>query len=253
MELVGQAWALVSVWQREILAALSSVLRAGDMPSLLALGIGLGALHALTPGHGKLALAAFLAGSRGTALKGLRIAAMAALMHVATGAVLYALFAALLRPAASLSGRGEPVVTTLGYGLVALAGALMVLQAFRPRGTSHHAAFTITAGIGVLPCPLTITVLGFALAQASMAHAAILLMALALGVAATLATVALMAVFASQIVVGIARHHAGQLEHYGRYLQAGFGCAVILLAALGGFGGVSWPALKGPSLSLAIL
>ena len=29
MELVGQAWALVSVWQREILAALSSVRRAG--------------------------------------------------------------------------------------------------------------------------------------------------------------------------------------------------------------------------------
>lgn len=29
MELVGQAWALVSVWQREILAALSATLRAG--------------------------------------------------------------------------------------------------------------------------------------------------------------------------------------------------------------------------------
>ncbi|KZD06201.1 hypothetical protein [Oceanibaculum pacificum] len=238
MELVGQAWALVSAWQREILAALSSVLRTGDMPSLLALGAGLGALHALTPGHGKLALAAFLADSRGTALKGLRIAALAALMHVATGAVLYAVFTALLRPAASLSGRGEPMVTTLGYGLVALAGALMVLQAFRPHDASRPTAFTITAGIGVLPSPLTITVLGFALAQASMAHAAILLMALALGVAATLAAVALMAVFASRIVVGIARQHAERLEHYGRYLQAGFGCAVIVLAALGGFGGV---------------
>jgi ABC-type nickel/cobalt efflux system permease component RcnA len=49
----------------------------------LAIGVGLGALHAFAPGHGKTVMAAYLVGERGTVRDGLLIAVTVAVTHTA--------------------------------------------------------------------------------------------------------------------------------------------------------------------------
>ena len=64
----------------------------------------------------------------------------------------------------SITGRGSPTFTVLGYGLIIVAGAVMLFQSVRPASAGHDGP-VLTGGIGLLPCPLTISVLGFAWVQ----------------------------------------------------------------------------------------
>ena len=88
--------------QRWIYTALSADLTAFAatrdwlaLAAVLPTGILFGAVHALTPGHGKSILASYLAGSRLAALRAFAVAAVLALTHVGS-AVLLALLAAPL-------------------------------------------------------------------------------------------------------------------------------------------------------------
>ena len=69
----------------------------------------------------------------------------------------------------------------VGYGLIVLAGLMMLVQSLRVSANTHDGAHALTAGIGLLPCPLTISVLGFAWAQSSAAMVGLVLLSLALG------------------------------------------------------------------------
>ena len=88
--------------QRWIYAALSADLVAfaanrdwTALATVLPAGVLFGAVHALTPGHGKSVLASYLIGSRLAALRAAAVAAVLALTHVGS-AVLLALIAAPL-------------------------------------------------------------------------------------------------------------------------------------------------------------
>jgi ABC-type nickel/cobalt efflux system permease component RcnA len=83
--------------------ALATELRAGGA-STLWLAFGLGALHALTPGHGKAALAAYFLGREARVGQRPRVALLAALLHVLSASPLDGLLGeagAERRPAAS--------------------------------------------------------------------------------------------------------------------------------------------------------
>src|SRR4051812_11140882 len=56
--------------------------------AVLPLGMAFGAVHALTPGHGKTVLASYLVGSRLALLRGLGVAAALAVTHVGSAVVL---------------------------------------------------------------------------------------------------------------------------------------------------------------------
>ena len=130
------------------------------------LAFSLGALHALTPGHGKAALAAYFLGQEARVAKGLRVALSAALLHVLSGFAVFLALRFLVGQSPNFLGRGSPGFTAIGYCLIILAGAIMLVQSLRPR-SGHDGAHALTAGVGLLPCPLTISVLGFAWAQSS--------------------------------------------------------------------------------------
>jgi ABC-type nickel/cobalt efflux system permease component RcnA len=55
---------------------------------VLPLGVLFGAIHALTPGHGKAVLASYLVGSRLTAFRAMTIAFMLSLTHVGSAVIL---------------------------------------------------------------------------------------------------------------------------------------------------------------------
>ena len=121
-------------------------------------------MHVLTPGHGKAALAAYFLGREAHAQPRLAHCPAAALLHVLSGFGMFLVFRFIVGQAPSMMG--PPLTFTIfGYSLIISAGMIMIVQSLRsgPDLGRRHAFFRTR--IGLLPCPLTISVLGFAWTQ----------------------------------------------------------------------------------------
>ena len=101
--------------QGGILRTLAAELRAGGIGAA-AFAFTLGALHALTPGHGKAALAAYFIGKEARLGKGVQVALTAALLHVLSGFTVFLVLRFIVGQVPSISGRGSPAFTVFGYG-----------------------------------------------------------------------------------------------------------------------------------------
>ncbi len=200
------------------------------LAAVLPLGIAFGAIHALTPGHGKTVLASYLAGSPLAIGRGLATAATLALTHVASAVVLALLAAPLI--SRSLVGAGRaPLLEDVSRGLLAAVGAWLVFQAIR--GTRRHSpneGWLVGLFAGLIPCPLTLFVMLYALgrgiAEAGVTFAA----AMMLGVSATLAIVATVATLARERLVKTLAARGASLDRWARGLSAATG---IIFVGLG--------------------
>lgn len=85
------------------------------------MGIMFGSIHALTPGHGKIILASYLAGSRLRPLRGLAVSSALAAVHVFS-AVLLALLAAPLVTRTIVGVGRAPLLEHFGRGLLIAIG-----------------------------------------------------------------------------------------------------------------------------------
>jgi nickel/cobalt exporter len=220
--------AYLGAWQGGIVRTLAAEMRAGGLGTAW-LAFGLGALHALTPGHGKAALAAYFLGREARVGKGVRIALTAALLHVLSGFAVFLVLRFIVGQAHSITGRGSPTFTLLGYGLIIIAGAAMLFQSVRPASAGHDGAHALTGGIGLLPCPLTISVLGFAWVQGTAIMVAVVLAALALGIATTIGIVAVVTILARQTLGQALAHRLPQLERWSRIGQGVAGAAIVMI------------------------
>jgi ABC-type nickel/cobalt efflux system permease component RcnA len=216
--------------QGGIVRSLAAELRAGGLGTAT-LALALGALHALTPGHGKVALAAYFLGQEARFAKGLRVALSAALLHVLTGFAVFLVLRLIVGKSPSLLGRGSPAFAVVGYGLIVLAGLVMLMQSLRVSANTHDGAHALTAGIGLLPCPLTISVLGFAWAQSSAAMVGLVLLSLALGISLTIGSVAAVAILAHGTAGSVVASWIPQLERRARLAQALAAVTIIVLGA----------------------
>lgn len=217
--------------QGDIVRTLTAELRAGGVGTA-GLAFALGALHALTPGHGKAALAAYFLGREARLGKGLRLALMAAFLHVLSGFVLFLVLRFVVGQVPSLSGRGSPTFAVVGYGLIIVAGLIMLVQALRPVSSRHDGAHAITAGIGLLPCPLTISVLGFAWIQSGAAMVGLVLISLALGISATIGLVALIAIVGRRSLGAAFAPMLPNFERYTRIIQASAGALIVAIGLI---------------------
>ena len=170
--------------QSGIMRTLVAELRAGGIGAAV-FAMALGALHALTPGHGKAAMTAYFLGREARIGKGLRVALSAALLHVLSGFAAFLVLRFVLGTAPSISGRGSPAFTFFGYALIIISGVIMIYQSLRPSRHHHDGSHALVAGMGLLPCPLTISVLGFAWLQSSAVMVAVTLISLASNIAIT--------------------------------------------------------------------
>jgi ABC-type nickel/cobalt efflux system permease component RcnA len=178
----------------------------------LLLAIGLGAAHALAPGHGKTVMAAYLVGLRGTLRQAATIGATVTVTHTA-GVLVLGLVLSSFRAVAS-----ERVYPWLGLGSGLLLAAVGVGLLVRARGGHHHPhphphghdhdhhhehgpagrplgwRGLVALGLagGLVPSPSAVVVLlgGIALGQAWFGVA--LVVAYGLGMAATLTGVGLL-------------------------------------------------------------
>lgn len=216
--------------QGGIVRTLAAELRAGGIGTI-GFAFALGALHALTPGHGKAALAAYFLGREARIATGLRIALTAAMLHVISGFALFFVLRVLIGQAPSMLGRNSPTFTAIGYSLIILAGAIMVVQSVRAAHPHGDAARAMTVGIGLLPCPLTISVLGFAWTQTGLAMVLLVLISLALGISLTVGLVALAAIVGRRTMgVALAGYLPG-LERWSRIVQAAAGVLIVGIGA----------------------
>jgi ABC-type nickel/cobalt efflux system permease component RcnA len=214
--------------QGAFVRALASALREGAV-STLWLAFGLGALHALTPGHGKAALAAYFLGREAGIGKGLRVALLSAFLHVLSGFAIFLALRFIVGHVPSMTDRGPPAFTVFGYGLIVLAGLMMIVQSLRT-GHTPDGTHSLTAGIGLLPCPLTISVLGFAWSQSSAGMVGLVLVALASGIALTIGAVALGAILGRRSLGAALGAWLPSLERWSRIIQ---GLAGALIVAIG--------------------
>jgi nickel/cobalt exporter len=180
----------------------------GVLALLLLAALGWGALHALSPGHGKAMVAAYLIGTRGTARDAVVLGATVTVTHTigvfALGLVTLALSQYVLPE------QLYPWLTLLSGLMVVSVGAAVLRSRLRPRRHHHHHHHTedlggrgllsMGAAAGLLPCPSALVVLLAAISQHEVALGMLLILAFSLGLAGTLTVLGVAVVHARRFV-----------------------------------------------------
>jgi ABC-type nickel/cobalt efflux system permease component RcnA len=187
---------------------------------LLLAAFGWGAVHALSPGHGKAMVAAYLVGTRGSTRDAILLGATVTVTHtagvVALGVVALGLSAWILPeqlyPWLTLASG----LLVVGVGVAVLRGRLRggghQHGHDHAHGDGHHhhhheddapskrrSLIALGASAGLIPCPSALVVLLGAVAQHRIGLGLVLIVAFSAGLAATLTA------------LGIAVVHAGRL------------------------------------------
>ncbi len=184
----------------------------GVLVLLLAAALGWGALHALSPGHGKAMVAAYLIGTRGTARHAVWLGATVTVTH--TIGVFALGLAALALSQYVLPEDLYPWLTLVSGLLVVTIGAGVLRARLRHRRHHHHGThhqhpegsvtrrnlIAMAAAAGLIPCPSALVVLLGAIAQHEVALGLLLIVAFSAGLAATLTGLGLAVVYARRIL-----------------------------------------------------
>ena len=197
--------------------------------SVFPLGILFGAIHALTPGHGKSVLASYLVGSRLAALRSLGVAGVLAATHVGMAVMLALLSAPLITRTLGGVGRA-PALELLSWGLMTAIGLWLLARAARGQSHAHHEGVAVGFVAGLIPCPLTLFVMLYALAHAVPIAGITFAAAMLVGITITLGMVALAAVLARDALVYLLSRHGASIARLSRGLDLVSG---ILLVGLG--------------------
>jgi ABC-type nickel/cobalt efflux system permease component RcnA len=179
-----------------------------------------GAAHALTPGHGKAMVAAYLVGTKGTSRHAVLLGGTVTVAH--TAGVFALGFVTLGLSAFIVPEQLYPWLTLVSGVLVVLVGASVLRQRLRSRPHAsalhhhhdhdhdhhhdhHHAhedalsskgILGVGVAAGLLPCPSALVVLLSAIALHRIALGLALIVAFSLGLAATITGIGLVAVLA---------------------------------------------------------
>ena len=192
---------------------------------------GLGALHALEPGHGKTIVAAYLVGSKGTARHAVALGMIVTISHTAGVYLLGA--ATLYAQKYILPEKLYPFLGVLSGILIAGMGFYLFLQRYigsefaslhshGPGGRQHRGIWRsransetdpetgrrvsarqlIVLGVtgGIVPCPAALVVLLSAVALHRVGFGFFLILAFSLGLAAVLIAMGLLVVYAGRMM-----------------------------------------------------
>jgi nickel/cobalt exporter len=201
----------------------------GVLLLLLLAAFGWGAVHALSPGHGKAMVAAYLVGTRGTARHALALGLTVTVTHTigvfALGAVALALSAYVLPE------QLYPWLNLVSGLLVLGVGASVVRSRVRharahTHGHDHHhhgpghdhhtelrprALLAMGASAGLIPCPSALVVLLGAVAQHQIGLGLVLIVAFSAGLAATLTGLGLLVVAAGRVSTRVSAAGGGRV------------------------------------------
>lgn len=177
-------------------------------PGVFSLGAAavLGAAHALTPGHGKTVVAAYLAGTRGSPFDALRLGTIVTFTHTASVFVL-GLLAYYLSESINLQVL-HPILNRASGVLILGIGCWLLYQRLRARPvlndavpqlkSDHPHGISLKAlGVsgGIVPCPEALSLLLLSLSRGQSLYGLVLLLSFSIGLAIVLIGLGLAAVF----------------------------------------------------------
>jgi nickel/cobalt transporter (NicO) family protein len=233
-----------------------SLIERGDLSIgalLLALAIAAfwGAAHALTPGHGKAMVAAYLVGTKGRPRDAFLLGGTVTVTH--TAGVFALGFVTLGLSAFIVPEQLYPWLTLVSGVLVVVVGASVLRQRLRSRAHHHHdhhhdhghgqgahahthhshgddeltskGILGVGVAAGLLPCPSALVVLLSAIALHRIGLGLALIVAFSLGLAATITAIGLVAV--------LARRTFGRFSLEGRLVRALPAVSAGLILAVG--------------------
>jgi len=229
---------LLITWQTWIYQGVrNSILEFGQsgdfwlLPGMISTGIVFGAIHALTPGHGKSILASYLTGSENGLPRALSISSVLAATHVLS-AVLIAFFAAHLMERSFVGAGRAPILELLSRVLLIGIGLWMLFRAIRARrNQGHHEGLGVALTTGLVPCPLTLFVVVAALSRGVPEAGLVFAGSMLLGIALTLGLVAVVAVVGRRTFMQYVSGRGGALGSLSRMLDAAAGSLIILFAS----------------------
>jgi nickel/cobalt transporter (NicO) family protein len=216
----------------------------GVLALLLLAAFGWGALHALSPGHGKAMVAAYLVGTRGTARHALALGGTVTITHTigvfGLGVVTMALSQYVLP---------EDLYPwlTLVSGLMVLGIGAGVLRSRMRRARAHHhhqhapedlswrGILGMGAAAGLIPCPSALVVLLAAISQHEVALGLLLITAFSLGLAGTLSGLGLAVVRARRLLprLGVSGRIVAALPAASALVIVAVGCVLTVRAVPG--------------------
>lgn len=181
---------------------------------ILAVAFGLGAVHALSPGHGKTIVAAYLVGSRSTARHAALLGVMVTFTH--TVSVFFLGFVTLFLSRVVMPEKIYPMLGTIsGLSIVWVGSTLFVRRLRAARGGRDHRHYmpegdasvaslmALGAAGGLVPCPSALVLLLSAVALGRIALGLTLLVAFSMGLAVVLTAIGIVAVHAKRLAPDI--------------------------------------------------
>jgi nickel/cobalt exporter len=170
----------------------------GVLLVLLLTAFAWGALHALSPGHGKAMVAAYLVGTRGTARHAVALGATVTVTHTA-GVFLLGVVALALSEYVLPEDLYPWLNLVSGLLVLGVGGYVLRKNLLRRRRHHHHhhhhhgpeelswrGVLAMGTAAGLIPCPSALVVLLGAIAQGEIALGMVMIVAFSLGLAATL-------------------------------------------------------------------
>jgi nickel/cobalt transporter (NicO) family protein len=225
-------------FQREIYLALADQIKAvadgagwAGFIAFLPMGIVFGAAHALTPGHSKAVLATYLAGSDASIGRGLLTAITLSATHVTMALLIAILSLPLVSIALGSVGRA-PMLEDISRALLGVIGLWMIWRALM--GSRHHAHEGEVVGFmaGLVPCPLTLFVMTFAISRGVPGAGVLFAGMMILGVALTLGAVALISVVLRDQVLQLIASRPRLIAAITRTIEGVAGTVLAAIAAI---------------------
>jgi ABC-type nickel/cobalt efflux system permease component RcnA len=230
-----------------------AAIRDGTGSSAVWIGVGFafvyGVLHTLGPGHGKTIVASYFVGSDARVLRGLSMGLQIAVTHVVSAVVLVTIFDISYR---QLLG-GDPIqsvwIGLVSYGIVTIIGATMLVRAIRQTFFAHaghghghdhdhhhhhshdwreEGALAVLAGL--VPCTGAILVMLFALANGIVVAGVLMVVAISLGMAVTMAAIGMASILFRRLVLFGATEGSNRHAVAGAVLEH---AAAVLILAIG--------------------
>lgn len=227
---------LLVEWQSAIRAVLTGAIGAFadlrdpfSLVMLLPLGVVFGVAHALTPGHGKTVLATYAVGSdarpAGMVLPALTLTAT----HIGS-AVLLAIIANDLVSRTIVGAGRAPLLETISQALLIALGGWLLLRAVIGRRHAHGEGFAAGFVAGLMPCPLTLFLMFYAMSRGVPEAGLLFALAMLGGVGLVLVTVATGSAFARHWLVDFIARRGGNIDAVVRMVDGMAGLLLVVLA-----------------------
>ncbi len=229
-------WAFLFDVQRTIYSTLTSDITAysssRNLTALLAvlpLGIVFGSAHALTPGHSKSVLAAYILASGLRPGRALLTSFALSVTHITSAVLLAVVTNSLVQRTLVGAGRAPSIEWTSRAMLIAI-GLWLIYRAIRAKPHVHGEGLATGFVAGLIPCPLTLFVMTLALSRGAAEAGLAFSFSMLFGVAVVLGVVAIVSAMTRQYLVAFFSHYEKSISLSSRVIEAIAGAALTSIA-----------------------